>query len=112
MTAPQYYTNCELRVIDLANGASEYLWLDYEDAEHNDITGDPVAISLGSYDTPGVWHPADLVEQNGKVWQVRAAILIGGSLTYPPGQYWAWVRLTDSPEVIPKRAGNLLVEIT
>lgn len=112
MTQPQYYTNCELRVIDLANGAVENLWLDYEDAERQNITADPVSISLGSYDTPGVWHAADLVEQNGAVWQVRAALLIGGSLTYPPGQYWAWVRLTDSPEIIPKRAGNLLVEIT
>jgi hypothetical protein len=52
------------------------------------------------------------VGQNGAVWKIRAAILIGSTLTYPPGTYSAWVRVTDSPEVIPKRAENLLVEIT
>lgn len=112
MSTPQYYTNCELRVIDLANGAVEYLWIDFEDAERHDITTDAVSISLGSYETPGVWHTADLVQQHGELWQIRAALLIGGSLTYPPGQYRAWVRVTDSPEVIPKRADNLIVEIT
>jgi|SRR5882757_4339755 len=112
MTQPQYYTNCELRVIDLANNAVEYLWVDYEDAEHNDITGDAVAISLGSYETPGVWHAADLVQQNGAVWKIRAGLLIGASLTYPLGQYRAWIKVTDSPEIIPKRADNMIVEIT
>jgi hypothetical protein len=112
MTQPQYLTNCELRTIDCANGAVEYLWLDFADAEQQDVTADPVAISLGTYETPGTWHPADLVEPNGAVWKIRAALLIGSTLTYPPGIYTAWVRVTDSPEVIPKRADNLLIEIT
>jgi len=112
MTQPQYLTNCELRTIDLTNGAVEYLWVDFEDAEKHNITTSLVSISLGSYDTPGTWHTADLVQQNGAVWKIRAGLLIGASLTYPPGQYWAWVRVSDTPEIIPKRAGNLLVEIT
>lgn len=112
MSTPQYYTNCEQRIIDLANGAQEYLWVDYEDAEHHDITGDPVSVALGTYDTPGTWHPADLVEQNGQPWQVRAGLLIGSGLTYPPGMYWAWIQLVDSPEELIKRATNLIVTIT
>lgn len=112
MTQPQYLTNCELRTIDLTNGAIEYLFVDFQDAEQQDITADPVSISLGSYDTPGVWHAADLIEQNGAVWKIRAGLLIGTTLTYPVGIYYAWIRLVDSPEVIPKRADNILVEIT
>lgn len=112
MTQQQYLTNCELRTIDLTNGAIEYLWIDFQDAEKQDITTDPVTISLGSYDTPGAWHTANLVQQNGAVWKIRAALLIGSSLTYPVGIYYAWVRVTDLPEIIPKRADNMIVEIT
>ena len=112
MTQPQYYTNCELRIFDLTNGEQDYLWVDYEDALHNDITGDAVSISLGTYHTPGAWHPADLVEQNGAVWQVRAGLFIGAAITYPVGVYYAWIKLVDSPAVLPKRAENRLVEIT
>lgn len=112
MTSPQYRTNCESRIFDLSNGAVDYLWVDYEDANKDNIQGDPVSIALGTYTTPGTWHPADLVEQNGAVWKVRAAILIGASLTYPVGEYWAWIKVTDLPTITPKRADNMFVEIT
>lgn len=110
--SPQYWTNCELRVIDLGNGAVEYLFIDFTDAAHNDLTGVPVSIALGSYQTPGTWHPADVVQQNGAVWKIRAGLLIGGVLTYPAGLYYAWIKLVDSPETIVSRSDNRLVEIT
>jgi hypothetical protein len=33
-------------------------------------------------------------------------------LTYPPGIYWAWVRLIDSPETLPRRIDTMFVQIT
>jgi hypothetical protein len=112
VTTPAYLTNCEQRIIDCANGAVEYLWVDIEDTRQQNITAAAVQISLGTYDAPGTWHNADLIQQNGPVWKIRAGLLIGGSLTYPAGTYWAWFKLTDSPEVIPMRSDNLLVTVT
>lgn len=111
MTQPQYLPGCELRTIDLSNGAIEYVWVDFEDSQRHDITADPVSVALGTFDVPGTWHPADLVEGNGAVYKIRAGLLIGSALTYPAGLYYAWVRVTDTPEVIPKRADNMLVKI-
>lgn len=111
MTQPAYYTNCELRTIDLSAGDEDYVFVDYEDALGNNIQADPVSISLGTYAAPGVWHAADIVEQNGEVWQVRAGLFIGTTLTYPAGYYWAWIQVTASPAVATKRAENRLVRI-
>lgn len=112
MSAPLYYTACETRLIDCAHGAIEYLFVDFMDDNHQNITADPVSISLGTYGTPGAWHPADVVQQNGAVWKIRAGLLIGAALTYPAGTYWAWVRLTDSPEILPRRVDTMIVKIT
>jgi hypothetical protein len=112
VTSPQYLTACEIRLIDCAHGAVEYLFVDFQDDNHQDITADPVSIALGTYDTPGAWHPADVVQQNGAVWKIRAGLLIGAALTYPPGIYWAWVRLIDSPETLPRRIDTMFVQIT
>jgi hypothetical protein len=109
---PEYLTNCEQRTIDTAHGAVEYLWIDITDKRKKDITAAAVQISLGTYETPGAWHNADLIEQNGAVWKIRAGLLIGGSLTYPAGQYFAWFKLTDSPEIIPQRSDNQIITIT
>ena len=77
-----YVNECDLRTIDCANGAIEYLWVDITDAQQENITADPVSISLGTFDAPGTWHTADLIEQNGAVWQIRAGLLIGGTYDF------------------------------
>lgn len=112
MTQVAYYTNCELRTIDLSAGAVEYLWVDYEDSLLHNIQADPVSISLGTFTAPGTWHAADLRQQNGAVWKVRAALLIGAVLTYPVGTYYAWLQVTDTPETIVQLVSNRLVQIT
>lgn len=112
MTTPAYLTNCEQRIIDITNGAVEYLWVDIEDARQQDITTATVQISLGTYDLHGTWHTADLIQQNGPVWKIRAGLLIGASLVYPLGTYWAWFSLGDSPETIVQRSDNRFVTIT
>lgn len=111
MTQPLYYTNCELRTIDLTAGDEDYVFVDYEDALHTNIQTAPVSISLGTYDDPGAWHPADLVQQNGELWQVRAGLFIGAALIYPLGDYWAWIQVTAAPATVTKRADNRLVRI-
>ena len=112
MTEPSYLTTCEQRIIDCANGAVEYLTIDIEDRNRQDITGDVIKISLGTFETPGGLHTADLVVADGAVWKVKASLLIGSTLTYPAGTYWAWSLLADSPELIPQRSTNMLVTIT
>lgn len=113
MTTPGYLTDCELTVIDVTNGADQDVWLDVEDRRHNDITAATVEIALGTFDAPGTWHQADQIEQNGAVWQIRAGLRIGGSLTYPLAVYWGWTRTTTvEGEVFVERADNRLIEIT
>lgn len=112
MTAPSYLTNCEQLTVDLTHGAVQYVWVDIQDAFKQDITGVSVQISLGTFEDPGTWHPADLTQQNGPVWKIRAGLLVGGSLTYPTGTYWAWSFTSDSPEQLPLRSDNRLVSIT
>jgi hypothetical protein len=113
MTAlPAYLTNCEQQTIDLSNGAVEYVWVDITDAQKQDITAAVVSVALGGYDTPGTWHPASPVQQNGAVYKIRAGLLIGSGLTYPAGTYWVHWKLVDSPETLIGRADNILVTIT
>lgn len=110
MTA--YLTECEQRIIDLLHNATEYLWVTVQDLRKANITAASVSISLGDYDTPGVWHAADLVQQDGPVWKLKAALLIGNAVTYPAGTYWVWVQVGIAPEVIHQRVTNMLVTIT
>jgi hypothetical protein len=112
MTAPAYLTNCEQQIIDLSSGAVEYVWVDITDAQKQDITAAVVSIALGDYDTPGTWHPANLVQQNGAVYKIRAGLLLGSGLSYPPGRYWVHWKVVDSPETLIGVATNILVTIT
>jgi len=112
MTTPAYLTNCEQRIIDLSAGVIDYLWVDYDEKRKQDISADPAAISLGTWDAPGTWHNADIIQTNGAVWKMRAALLLGAGLTYPVGIYWAWIRVTDAPSVLIQRADNMFVSIT
>jgi hypothetical protein len=107
-----YLTECEQRIIDLLHNATEYLWVTAEDHHKTNITAAPVFISLGTYDAPGTWHAADIVQQDGPVWKVKAALLIGGTVTYPEGTYWAWMRVEIPPETIHQRLTNMLVTVT
>lgn len=113
MTSPSYLTDCELTVIDVTNGADQDVWLDVEDRRHNDITAATVEIALGTFDVPGTWHPADQVEQNGEVWQIRAGLRLPGAFGYPLAVYWGHTRTTTvEGEVFVEVATNRLIEIT
>lgn len=112
VTTPQYWPGCELRTLDLTNGDEDYVWVDFEDARKKDLTTVTVQISLGTVETPGTWHLADLVEQNGAVWKIRAGLFITLASGYPLGLYYLWIKIGDSPAVIVKRADNRLVQLT
>lgn len=113
MASPGYLTDCERTVIDVTNGADQDVWLDVEDRRHKNITTATVKIALGTFDVPGTWHPADQIEQNGAVWQIRAGLRLPGAFSYPLGIYWGWTRTTTvEGEVFVERADNRLIEIT
>jgi len=107
-----YLTACEQRVIDLAHGAVDYLEVDVEDAWRQNLTAAPISLTLGTYDTPGTWHPVDTVIQNGQVWQVRVSLLIGTTVIFPAGTYWVWTKVGLPPETVIHRATNKLVTVT
>lgn len=112
MTSTMYLTECETRDFDLSSGATEYLWIDLADQRKQDITTAVVSISLGTYDAPTTWQAVNQFEQNGPVWQVRVALLIGGAFIPAPGAYWAWTKTVLGVETVIQRAENKLVRIS
>lgn len=109
---PQYFTNCEMRTVDLTNGEQDYIWVDFEDRLQQNIQAVTVQIAMGTYETPGTWYPADLVEENGAVYKIRAGLFVGGALTFPLGIYYAWIKVGDSPAIIVQRVDARLVQFT
>lgn len=96
------------QVIDLDAGAIEYtnaVVLTGDDT----LSGDTVEVGIGGYQSEGVtWFPsADpsaLVTVTGPV---ASAQLLLGSVILPAGaDWWTWIRLTDNPEVVPRRSIN------
>jgi hypothetical protein len=66
-----------------------------------DISGATFQISLGSADNPGPWESPDVSTQ-GATTAIRTVKLLVDN-TYPKGTYYAWVRVTDVPEILPMR---------
>lgn len=94
------------RVIDLDAGGIEFTDpVIFTDALMQDVTDDLVEISLGSWVAPLAWLTPDTVAHPATD-SVSAQLLIGDDLKPAPGDYWVWVRLTDSPGRIPRRAIN------
>lgn len=95
-----------MKVIDLDAGAIELSDpIVFTDALMQDITDDQVEISLGTYAAPGDWVVPDSITRPTDD-SVSAQMLIGGDLKPAAGDYWAWMRLTDNPERIPRRGIN------
>lgn len=69
-----------------------------------DITNDLIAVSLGTYEAPGAWVPPDKLSRPSAS-SVVVQLLVSNSLGLTIGSsYHLWVRVTDSPEVVPRRS--------
>lgn len=94
------------QTVNVTAGATEYTWpLTLTEVNGVDISADTVQISLGSYDQPGDWTAP--VADHPTTSSVTVKLLIDDSVDV--GEYWVWVKITDSPEIVPRRGDRVTV---
>lgn len=92
--------------IDVSNGATEYTWpVTITETTGKDISTDTIQISLGTANTPGTWTTGVLTRPAASSATVK--LLVTNSVT--PGTYYVWVKVADSPEIIPRKAHRVTV---
>jgi hypothetical protein len=108
------------QVVQVSIGASEYT--DFQritETTGADITGDALEISLGTAYLPGTWAAPDVVEDGTSAswdygtdqpltlhWKQGSKLI---SAAIPLGTYWVWIKLTDHPEILPRKGHKLVV---
>lgn len=74
-----------------------------------DISTDTVRLSLGTWDAPGTWvAPTVDTAQTDHATRVVQLLLDN---TTPAGDYWLWVKVTDSPETPVRRTDGRITII-
>ncbi len=98
------------QTIRVSDGAIEYTWpVTVTTATGNDISTDPVAISLGSINVPGVWATTGVVITHPSLSSVTVQMLVSAA-TVTPGVYYVWVKVTDSAETVVRNTGRIVIE--
>lgn len=96
--------------IAVSLGAVEYTWpLTITESTGKDITGVTIELSLGTLAAPGAWSPPSLdtsVDASTRTVQ----LLVDSSLEVEPGDYWLWSKITDFPEVAPRRHEMITIQ--
>lgn len=89
-------------------GASENVGGTITEKTGKDLTATTVQISLGSAYQPGTWTTPS---QNvlGPVNVRKVTMLVGATPNTPKGEYWVWVKITDTPETITLRFPQKIV---
>lgn len=95
--------------------AAEYTWTTtITELTGKDISGDTVQICLGSDVEPGTFVAPDRISRPTSS-SVVVQLLVGGNgnagTPYQPiaGKYYVWVFLSDTPEQVPRRAGEVVI---
>jgi hypothetical protein len=96
------------RTINITAGGIEYVIFDLAETSGADITGAVVQVSLGDDAAPGAWLTPDSVTHPTSS-TATVKLLVGGAYVPTVGRHYGWVRLTDSPEVVPVRCGTSIV---
>lgn len=95
------------QIIHVSAGAAEHTWpTTLTETTGKDISADQVQISLGTADAPGTWSSPDLLDRPTTA-SVTAAKLVTNAVA--PGTYFVWVKLTDDPEIVPRRGHRVEV---
>jgi hypothetical protein len=95
------------QTVFVSAGAAKYVGAKISDKNGDDISADPVSMSLGTYTTPGTWVTPS-VDTPQTDTSTRIVKLLVNSST-PLGAYYLWVRITDNPEIEPLRAQKVIV---
>jgi hypothetical protein len=98
----------EERVIRVSAGAVEYVTGKVTDKSGADLTGSTFQVGLGGWDAPPAsWRVPDLVEFEG-LTTVRVSMLVDSSFPEVERAHM-WVKVSDAPEVLPRRCdGNTI----
>lgn len=116
MTTPTTQT------IDLRaeSGGVEYTWavtITESSSPPKDISTDILVVSLGTKTDPGTWQSPDIDEAGANAAGVAASVqnqrmfklLIGTTLRPAAGSYYLWSRISDSPEVAPRKHQKITI---
>lgn len=90
------------REILKSTGATEQVGGTITEKNGKDLTSTTVEISLGSELRPGTWTTPS-VNILGPVNVRKVTMLVGATPNTPKGEYWVWVKITDTPEIITRR---------
>ena len=95
-------------IINVTAGGIEYASALITDTTGQDLTAATFQVGLGtnSRTAPAAWQAPDVQESVGT--NVRVKLLIDG---ITPGRYWLWVKITDTPEIIPTACTNDVITI-
>lgn len=88
-------------------GAVKYVGGTIRETTGKDISGGTFEVSLGSATDPGAtWYVPDVSTAGANLAERVVKLKVSASLPAGlvwPGTYWAWVRITDAPEIEPLR---------
>lgn len=82
-------------------GAAEYVGGTITETTGKDISAAVFMMSLGSASNPGAWVAPSTSTAGATVASRVVQLLVNN--TTARGTYYAWVRVTDAPEVAPVR---------
>lgn len=89
-------------------GATEQCGGTITEKTGKDLTATGIQISLGSATQPGSWGtPSQDILGPANVRTVT--MLVGATPNTPKGEYWVWVKITDTPEIITLRFPQKIV---
>lgn len=95
------------QTINVTGGGQEYTWpITVTETNGKDISGKTVQVSLGTYTAPGTWASAAVLTRPTPS-SATVQLLINSST--PVGRYHVWVKVSDSPEVVPRKGHRIMV---
>jgi hypothetical protein len=92
------------QTVRVSTGAAEYCYpRTITETLGKNITADTVSVSLGTYDAPGTWVAPDVITRPTTSSAVVQMMI--NTIPDPTRQhYWVWTKVSDSPEVVPRRS--------
>lgn len=99
------------QTIRLSAGALEYTFpLTITEKTGKDISGDTITLSLGTFNAPGdTWLTPDVDQPQDVKSQRVVQLYIGTTVKPDPGVYFLWSKVTDTPEVSPRRNQKITI---
>lgn len=97
------------QIINVSGGAIEFTWpITITETTGLDISSDEILVNLGSFLSPvGAWYTPKLLRPTRDSGTFR--LLIGKDVVPAAGDYYIWISVQDSPELIIRRGPKLTI---